>query len=71
MTTGRINQVDARAETQREIAFTPRPLYDRNSETELRRRKAPKRNPVEMCRASQTLGEAERLPFVSFAYAHP
>ena len=32
MTTGRINQVDARAETRREIAFTPRPLYDRNSE---------------------------------------
>ena len=72
MTTGRINQVDARAETRRKANQLPRfAVTIGTQKTELRRRKAQKRNPVEKGRASQTMGEATRATLRQFCLCAP
>ena len=72
MTTGRINQVDARAETRRKANQPPRfAVTIGTQKTELRRWKAPRRNPVELGRASQTMGEATRATLRQFCLCAP
>ena len=72
MTTGRINQVDERAETRRKANQPPRfAVTIGTQKTELRRWKAQKRNPVEKGRASQTMGEATRATLRQFCLCAP
>ena len=73
MTTGRINQVDERAETRQKAGANCRAsLY----QSELRKPnsaagKHTRRNPVELGRASQTMGEATRATLRQFCLCAP
>ena len=72
MTTGRINQVDEQAETRRRANPSTRFAGTIGTQkTELRRRRARKRNPVEKGRASQTMGEATRATLRQFCLCAP